>query len=86
MGNEAVYLVINSMRESDHLKLTLREFLCNFNDITASHVTRTSLNILLSEDFKALQYVEFRGNILNKKFKLSYIEQFKLANRRLSLF
>lgn len=86
MGTEAAYLVIKSLKEADTVNSTLREFYCNFNEITAPAISRSCLDILLGDEFKSLEYVEFRGNTLPRKHKLEYVVKYEKSNRKVVLF
>lgn len=61
MGTENAFLVIKALHDSASVRSSLREFYCNFNEITVSSINNEVLGLLL-KDFPALEYVEYRGN------------------------
>lgn len=68
------------MRES------LREFYCNFNEITSAKINKEVLALLLN-DFPNLQYVEYRGNALGRKVKQDFVGKYaEQGGRKLVLF
>lgn len=72
MGTEAAYLVIRALHDSPLVRSSLREFYCNFNEITSATINKTVLEMLL-KDFPCLEYVEYRGNTLARKIKHEFV-------------
>lgn len=75
MGTENAYLVIKAIHSSPAILQSLKEFYCNFNEITSSAINKTILDSLLNES-QALEYIEYRGNTLGKKLKKEYVLKF----------
>lgn len=86
MGTDAALFLAKALSQSADIKSTLKHFACNYNEVEAGAVSRRILEILLSDDFTALETVEFKGNTLSKKAALQYIEKFGEKHRKLIVF
>jgi len=67
MGTNGALLLAKAIAENTHLKNTLRQFSCNYNEIESSAVSKRILDILGSDSFERLELVEFKGNTLGRK-------------------
>ena len=67
MGTNGALLLAKAISENPHLRGTLRQFSCNYNEIESSKVSKRILDTFLSEGFEKLELIEFRGNTIGKK-------------------
>ena len=85
MGTENAYLVIKALHDSSSTRQSLKEFYCNFNEVTTAAINKQVLDTLLA-DFPSLAYVEYRGNTLGRKTKKDYVQRFQDASKKIVLF
>ena len=86
MGTNGALLLAKAISENPHLKATLRQFSCNYNEIESSSVSKRILDILNSDSFEKLELVEYKGNTLSKKAAQEYIQKFEEKGRKLVIF
>lgn len=86
MGTNGALLLAKAIAENGHLKGTLKQFSCNYNEIESSSVSKRILDIMLGEGFEKLELVEFRGNTLGRKAAQEYIVKFEEKGRKLVIF
>jgi Ran GTPase-activating protein (RanGAP) involved in mRNA processing and transport len=86
MGTAGALLVAMALGESSELRSSLKHFACNYNEVESSAVSKRILDILLSDDFKALETVEFKGNTLERKAAHAYIAKFEEKGSKLQIF
>ena len=86
MGTNGALLLAKAISENPHLKSSLRQFSCNYNEIESSSVSKRILDILLSDSFEKLELVEYKGNTLGKKAAQEYISKFEEKGRKLVIF
>ncbi len=67
MGTNGALLLAKAISENPHVKSTLRQFSCNYNEIESSAVSKRILDILVSDSFEKLELIEYKGNTLGKK-------------------